>query len=269
MRVAAPVLVFALLLCEALVLPSTAGTMTEPSPTAAHPSTRVASTSPRSALECDACERAVQDALQPLENNATVEAVSAAVVAICDALHLHNVDHTVCEGIVHEFRGEFFGVLSRTYLSPRALCGFASLCADWTPPPRNWTVAVPGGKPPLLRWPSPSAQRRASHVRFAHFTDLHYDPQYRAGLSAQCGQPLCCRPPAAVATSPSLAAGYWGDSRCDTPLPTVHSMLSDAAARNLSFVLWTGDSPPHNIWNQTRQDQVGLCVPAMSVYGVE
>ena len=26
-------------------------------------------------------------------------------------------------------------------------------------------------------------------------TDLHWDPQYTEGLTTQCGEPLCCRPP--------------------------------------------------------------------------
>mmetsp|Transcript_17378 Transcript_17378/g.51931 ORF Transcript_17378/g.51931 Transcript_17378/m.51931 type:complete len:580 (+) Transcript_17378:28-1767(+) len=205
---------------------------------------------------CDLCQHEVKSALGPvLLGNATLELLTDAAVALCDALHLRLVDHTVCEGIVREFRGEFVGVLSRTYLSPQSLCAYASLCSTpWTPPPRNWTVPVPGNKPPL---PPPSVPSSSwARMLFAHFTDLHYDPEYRAGLSAECGQPLCCRPPAAVATEPSEAAGYWGDPRCDTPLRTVESALEDAFSRNLSFVLWTGDSPPHNIWNQSRQDQI-------------
>lgn len=29
-----------------------------------------------------------------------------------------------------------------------------------------------------------------------------------------------------------------------------------AGLQDIDYVLWTGDIPPHNIWNQSRSDQV-------------
>lgn len=28
--------------------------------------------------------------------------------------------------------------------------------------------------------------------------------------------------------------------------------------QDIDYVIWTGDIPPHNIWNQTRSDQVSF-----------
>lgn len=44
-------------------------------------------------------------------------------------------------------------------------------------------------------------------------TDVHIDPYYVAGMNAQCGEPLCCRPADGYASTggPGRAAGAWGD----------------------------------------------------------
>ena len=31
--------------------------------------------------------------------------------------------------------------------------------------------------------------------RILFLTDMHWDPYYTPGLSNDCGEPLCCRPP--------------------------------------------------------------------------
>jgi hypothetical protein len=65
----------------------------------------------------------------------------------------------------------------------------------------------PPVKPPVP--PSPSSPR----LRVLHISDLHYDPLYTPGLSSQCGEPLCCRPPNGPGVAPHIA-GYWGDFNC-------------------------------------------------------
>ena len=49
--------------------------------------------------------------------------------------------------------------------------------------------------------------------------------------------------------------------KCDTPLRTIESMYRHIASRHsdIDLIYWTGDLPPHDIWNQTRKE---LCLLA-------
>ncbi|CAF1107836.1 unnamed protein product [Rotaria sp. Silwood1] len=53
-------------------------------------------------------------------------------------------------------------------------------------------------------------------------------------------------------------AGFWGDYRnCDIPLWTVQTILQYASElEDFDFIYYTGDLPPHNVWNQSRADQL-------------
>ena len=41
-----------------------------------------------------------------------------------------------------------------------------------------------------------------------HLSDLHWDSQYTPGLSNDCGEPLCCRPPNKPGQSACLLSQY-------------------------------------------------------------
>ena len=76
-------------------------------------------------------------------------------------------------------------------------------------------------------------------------------------MNAECREPVCCRPPNRYAP-PGRPAGHWGDYNCDLPNCTLDNLLEHLAEKKDEFnwVYWTGDLPPHNIWNQTRSDQL-------------
>ena len=40
--------------------------------------------------------------------------------------------------------------------------------------------------------------------------------------------------------------------KCDTPLRTIESMYRhiNKEHKDIDFIYWTGDLPPHDIWNQ-------------------
>jgi len=61
--------------------------------------------------------------------------------------------------------------------------------------------------------------------------------------------------------TPNAAAGKWGDYRkCDTPKRTVDHMLSHIAEthKDIDYILWTGDLPPHDVWNQTKEENLAI-----------
>ena len=96
-------------------------------------------------------------------------------------------------------------------------------------------------------------------IRILHLSDIHIDVEYTEGLNAECGEPVCCRPPNNPAP-PGRPAGHWGDYKCDLPLWTANNLFEHLAKHKDQFdwVYWTGDLPPHNVWNQTRNEQLEL-----------
>ena len=94
-------------------------------------------------------------------------------------------------------------------------------------------------------------------IKILHLSDIHIDLEYTEGLNADCGAPLCCRPPNNT-TRP--VAGYWGDEGCDLPLATANSLFEYLADHKDEFdwIYWTGDLPAHNVWSQTRSDQLQM-----------
>jgi len=102
----------------------------------------------------------------------------------------------------------------------------------------------------------------APKLRVLHLSDIHIDFEYQPGSIGDCADPLCCRnqstPSEHYSVLNSTGAGYWGDYRsCDVPFWTVENMFQYIAKNeDFDFVYWTGDLPPHNVWNQTKGDQL-------------
>jgi sphingomyelin phosphodiesterase len=103
------------------------------------------------------------------------------------------------------------------------------------------------------------AQPGSPTIRILQLTDIHIDFEYQPGSLAACNQPLCCRNSSTPKNgNQTQLAGYWGDYRnCDAPLWLIENMFEHISKNeNFDFVYWTGDLPPHNVWNQSRSDQL-------------
>lgn len=85
-----------------------------------------------------------------------------------------------------------------------------------------------------------------------------YPQAYAVGSAADCKDPLCCRADSQAPKWRRREAGFWGTySKCDLPLRTVENLLENAARDGpWDWVYWTGDIPAHNIWSQTRKQQL-------------
>ncbi|CAF1515832.1 unnamed protein product [Rotaria sp. Silwood1] len=128
----------------------------------------------------------------------------------------------VCSGAVHEYKDAIFQVIALTHFSNKALCSLALNCDRQTDyPVLNWSVAIPDRKPP----PQPP---KPPSVPF---------------LNTVPGHP---------------GAGFWGTSlHCDIPYWTAQAILEyGAKTEEIDFIYYTGDTPPHNVWNQSRADQL-------------
>ncbi|CAF0958166.1 unnamed protein product [Brachionus calyciflorus] len=177
---------------------------------------------------------------------------------ICGQLKI--ADDTVCRMAIEAYQTSVFSVTRNTQLTSHEMCSLALGCSKIKNPIIAWNISLPDvPKPPVIpfRPPPPHAKK----IRILQLSDIHIDFEYQPGSLADCEQPLCCRN---ISTSKSKTkteeseAGFWGDYRnCDIPVWTVENMFKHIVKNEkFDFIYWTGDLPPHNIWNQTRNDQI-------------
>lgn len=87
--------------------------------------------------------------------------------------------------------------------------------------------------------------------KFLHITDIHYDPNYKAGSPVYCllGKLHlgCCRP-YNIPIEPYEKASKWGNFRCDTPFTFVNATLEWIRVNvpDIDFIIYTGDTVGHH-----------------------
>ena len=176
-------------------------------------------------------------------------------LALCFSFPTQAEDQRVCNGIVNEFQHEIITVIAQAFISPDVICGYllGNTCAHaHNPFTANWTVPlINSSYPPYV---PPDPQPGAPTTKFLFLSDIHYDVQYSPGSLAKCDEPLCCRSYLGNGT-----AGTYGSFHCDSPMPLLENLFEHLAkqwADVIDYVIFTGDIPPHNVWNQTREDQL-------------
>ncbi|XP_037078854.1 sphingomyelin phosphodiesterase-like [Pollicipes pollicipes] len=217
-------------------------------------------TSVMSSVSCTACKAGVGLLQHYVSTGRSKGEIVHAAIKLCRSLKFESP--RVCEGIIHIFADEVIYVFERIALSPEEVCGMVvgDVCAIPYNPWHDWTVPLPNIPKPYT--PTPEPDPDAPTARVLHISDTHFDPYYKEGTNADCGEPLCCRVTSGYPKRKGGAAGFWGDyRRCDTPLRTIENMLqhiSDVHGPTLDYIIWTGDLPPHDVWNQTREENLSI-----------
>nr|CAD7446823.1 unnamed protein product [Timema bartmani] len=193
-------------------------------------------TSVMSKVSCTACKAGAGLLQHYIRGGKSVDDIKKIIYQFCVSLKIQSP--RVCEGIT-----ELFAV---------------NACGDVYNPTHEWKVVFPPVQKPDVtpqKAPSPGAPT----FKVLHLSDTHFDPYYQEGTNADCKEPLCCRLTNGPALSTHTAAGRWGDYRkCDTPKRTVDHMLQHISSTHpdIDYILWTGDLPPHDVWNQTREENL-------------
>ena len=89
-------------------------------------------------------------------------------------------------------------------------------------------------------------------ARVLQLADVHVDLSYSPGSPAACGLPCCCMNSTGQAAEGEAAAGPWGEYSCDIPLRTLDTLLAAAREQELDYIIYTGDSPAHDVWKQSK-----------------
>ncbi|CAF3066537.1 unnamed protein product [Rotaria socialis] len=202
---------------------------------------------------CEACDLLVPEMRVLIMINRT-DLIDDVAIRFCKYYKL--LDENVCLGAVKEYKNIVIEVLAISPLTNKELCSLAFECqAPPYFPVVGWNVTFPNKPKPTPRPPQPPTPG-APKLNILHLSDVHIDFSYKPGSQADCSQPLCCRggQPAPGHTG----AGFWGDYRnCDIPYWTAEAILKYAAdLEEVDFIYYTGDLPAHNVWNQSRADQL-------------
>lgn len=203
--------------------------------------------------KCKICKAGVTLIQGLMLLNSSEREIADGVRNFCIKLKIE--DQRVCTGLVQEYKREVLYLLDNVALSPELLCGIVKACKPAVDPLPMWNVTFPSiPKPPVLppRPPPPGSPT----MRVLHIADIHIDFEYTPGSEADCGEPVCCRkssPP-----GKGVQAGNWGVySKCDTPVWTLENMFQHLSKNEkFDYIIWTGDTPGHNIWNQTHSSQL-------------
>jgi sphingomyelin phosphodiesterase len=209
----------------------------------------------KGSLECNLCRGFVDGLKILMGTKLTSGCIGALIDYVCYTMKIE--DNTVCLGISTEFRTAIIYVVEQLIVEPNEICGlaFKDCGTPFDPLKKNWTLPIPGGKPPIT--PNSLPKAGSPTLRVLQLSDIHYDKMYAPGaVSESCGEPLCCR--AHNGFTGKSPAGYWGtQSNCDLPswtLERIFQYIKDNV--EYDYLIWTGDLPPHNIWNQTSEDQI-------------
>ncbi|XP_031785988.1 sphingomyelin phosphodiesterase isoform X5 [Nasonia vitripennis] len=217
-------------------------------------------TSVMSKVSCTACKVGAGLLQHFIKAGKSEEEILNSIFQFCVSLKIQSV--RVCQGITLLMGGEVIYVLKEVEMSSAQICSFVigDACEDVYNPLHDWEVVFPPVNKPTIK-PPVSPLEGAPNFKVLHISDTHYDPYYQEGTNAECNEPLCCRLTNGPALTPSAAAGKWGDYRkCDTPKRTVDHMLNHIAATHpdIDYIIWTGDLPPHDVWNQTRDENLKI-----------
>lgn len=213
-----------------------------------------------SKVSCTACKAGAGLLQHYIRTGKSEKEIKKTIYQFCVNLKIQSA--RVCEGITELFAGEVIYVLSKVNIGPDEICSFVigDACGDVYNPLHEWNVMFPPVPKPAVT-ESGRPEINAPTFKVLHLSDTHYDPYYMEGSNANCAEPLCCRLTNGLANSKEEAAGKWGDYRkCDIPKVTVDNMLKHIQETHpdIDYILWTGDLPPHDIWNQTKEENLKI-----------
>ncbi|KOC60419.1 Sphingomyelin phosphodiesterase, partial [Habropoda laboriosa] len=195
-------------------------------------------TSVMSKVSCTACKVGAGLLQYYIKSGKNDEEIMNSIYQFCASLNIQSP--RVCQGVTLLFGKEVIYVLKQVNMGPAQICSFVigDACDDTYNPLHEWEVAFPPVNKPPVKPPAPPQEE---------------------GANADCNEPLCCRLTNGAPQSSASAAGRWGDYRkCDTPKRTVEHMLKHIVDTHsdIDYILWTGDLPPHDVWNQTRDENL-------------
>ncbi|CAG8558563.1 7134_t:CDS:2 [Acaulospora morrowiae] len=195
-----------------------------------------------SSLTCNICSSVAGRIKEFMMLNITQKFTVKQGILICTLLKMQT--RRVCSKIIPKFGPWVMTVLAHSVFSAENLCSKAHLCPK--PDTRNPEKIDLPRSPTKILTPT-SGEGDGERLWVIHLSDWHYDLEYKEGYEANCGEPVCCRPPNSFGDKARNPAGKWGDYNCDIPKLLIENMLEfiPTVVPRLDYILSTGDLPPH------------------------
>ena len=242
----------------------------------------------QASLNCTVCEGLVALLIPMLQTPAVQADLVGAATWACEAIKPLCIGEAqcdqVCTGIVGEHASEFFTLLDELVLNALDVCVLIHQCPAPPTPAPSTAIPVPSNLKNLageIEWESWSNNEGVG--TFVHLSDAHVDPTYAPGMNTACGLPVCCHEVNGPGPSGPTTAGFFGDYSCDTPPQLAQSLLDFLATLDPlpDFILYTGDDPAHDVWKQSRaenlnaiqlwssmlNDTLGVSIPIFATLG--
>lgn len=220
---------------------------------------------------CTMCKSVVVVAHMIMKMGKGIGILKTAARFICERF----TSKQVCSSGVEEYATQVWQILAAGLIKPEQLCGmiFGNTCAHISPYYPEWNITVPSyntftpkssniGK-------NTGGQTEAGFSKILHISDTHIDNDYMEGAHAICPDPLCCRKQNGRAEKGEATAGKYGYAGfCDSNHVMLHNMFQHIQAnhKNIEYIYWTGDVPPHNVWNQSQSDQISAIKQAAGYF---
>jgi sphingomyelin phosphodiesterase len=153
----------------------------------------------------------------------------------------------LCKGMITSWGPVIADVFVSLELDPAVTCGKLEICPPIngsTPPVYPKTKLSPSGTIP-----------NPSKGTIFHVSDIHYDRNYAPNTNTNCEMPVCCH--VTYGTGPSKPLG---DFSCDVPELLVKDMLNQIKNFTPNYMIYTGDTPAHDLWLQTHDTNVGAII---------
>ena len=161
------------------------------------------------------------------------------------------MDEDVCKGFIDGYGAIVLENFFSRYIDSHYLCEKVDLCPVLTQKkfinPDSYAEKVLVGKKDKKR---ENISENGKRIKMLQITDLHLDPKFKEGHSTECNKPICCRdkPNDNQLAEGKVVGKYGFEGKCDIGEDLFKSFVDDAFARNVDFVIWTGDNAPHDTW---------------------
>ncbi|XP_050400269.1 sphingomyelin phosphodiesterase A [Patella vulgata] len=216
---------------------------------------------------CHICEEIIQLINIHIKSNSTFQYFRAPAVVLCNRVSpLAGFDHSICNGIIDTYGPPLLYVADQLVLDPHTTCKKMSFCVpklitnqqsskfhSFTQDEPQIEIVDPMS--PKMTSTKPSERDKPTEtLRVLQISDIHVDKFYKPGSPSNCDIFLCCHEDV-NGTEP---AGYYGEYNCDLPWWTVDVLVDSIKQIEPppDFIIYTGDSPPHDVWKQNWKGQL-------------
>ncbi|CAI2362134.1 unnamed protein product [Moneuplotes crassus] len=214
-------------------------------------------------LTCGVCHSTLPALDFLIDNSIVTPGLEKIIAYFCGK----SLAYEVCLGAIQEMGSIIVPEVMKFLIGPKYACSrLVGVCKNphfKTADPQDYIDRVLSDKPDFIKdndYVNAQYRKIAADpnprktVKVLHLSDIHLDFEYKEGTNAHCDEPLCCRERYGPAPTPEAAAGKYGAlADCDIPVITAESAFKflNNMDEKPDLIFWTGDSTPHDIWNQT------------------